>query len=111
QVDVAQPRIGLIDRTAGVVQNSHARRIFEQQRAIVATQLAGVAPERRDLDEARSLRQRRTAASGLHHQRRDDDDDGRDAHDSILSLYRRFVSSSKRRRSWRAALACSLPGY
>jgi hypothetical protein len=50
-VHVAEARIRFVDRAARVVEDPDAGGVLEQQRAVVAAQLAGKHPERRDLDE------------------------------------------------------------
>ena len=46
-VDVAEPRVGLINGEPGIVQNASAGRILEQNGAVSRTELALVAAERR----------------------------------------------------------------
>jgi hypothetical protein len=49
----AEPRIVFIDRAARIVEDAHAGGILEEQRAIVAAQLAGMAAEGRNMNDAR----------------------------------------------------------
>ena len=50
-VQSAEARIAIVHGSARIVQDAHARRIFEQNRAIVATQVARVAAEPRHAHE------------------------------------------------------------
>src|SRR5438105_5048001 len=80
-VDIAESTVGLVDGPSRIVENAHAGRILEQQRAIVAAQLAAVAAERRHLDQPRRLAARNTSErSPQHEQDGCGDDDRTQAH-------------------------------
>jgi hypothetical protein len=51
-MDFAEAWIGFVDGAAGIVEDAQTGRVFEEERAIVATELSGVAAERRHTHEA-----------------------------------------------------------
>ena len=89
-VDIAEPAIGLVDGAAGIVEDAHAGRIFEEQGAIVAAQLACVAAEGRHLDQRCRLAGRHGAVRNPEQQRYGDDERS-NTHD-VLPTYRTYAT-------------------